>query len=149
MLHADLTDRIIGAFYEVYKRLKFGYLESIYGNAFEIELRLRGLRVARELPVEVFYRGHSAGMQRLDMVVQDVVVVELKASRLLDPSAEAQLMSYLRATRLEVGLLFHFGPRPSFRRFISTNDRGMFRRDAIQPTDLPASWSDGDAEASA
>lgn len=133
MLRPELTEGIIGAFYDVYNALHFGFLESVYAGALEAELRERGLDVAREVPIEVHFRGRIIGSHRLDMVVSDAVIVELKATRFLDSSAEAQVLNYLRATRLEIGLLLHFGPRPSFKRFISTNKPGMFFRDAVPP----------------
>lgn len=126
----ELTEGIIGAFFDVWNDLKFGYLESICVSALELELRTRGMGVQREFPVDVYYKGRVVGRQRLDLVVEQSVVLEVKASRVLDPSAEARIMSYLRATKLEVGLILHFGPRPSFRRFISTNRPERF---ALQP----------------
>ena len=114
------TRRILRAFYDVYNRLGFGFLESVYGNALELELREHGLLVRREMPVRVHYRGHPVGEFRADMVVEDVVLVEIKASRLLDPHAREQTLNYLRGTELEVGLILHFGTRPHFERLISS-----------------------------
>lgn len=86
--------------------------------ALERELRVRGHRVARELAVRVRYKGEEIGMQRLDMVVDDVLVVEAKATHVLHESATRQLYNYLRATNLELGLLLHFGPRAQFFRVL-------------------------------
>ena len=118
LLHAALTQSVIGAFYEVYNTLSHGYLESIYLAALERELLQRGHRVARELSVRVMYKGDEIGMQRLDMVVDDVLVVEAKSTRILHESASRQLYNYLHATSLEVGLLLHFGPQAQFFRIV-------------------------------
>jgi GxxExxY protein len=116
-----LTRRVIGAFYDVYNALGYGFLESVYKTALERELLERGLTVVREAGAEVRYKGAVVGVFRADLLVESRVVVELKACRRLDSAHPAQLMNYLRATDLEVGLLLHFGPRPAFQRFIATN----------------------------
>ena len=134
MLHAEITEQIIGAFYDVHNVLGFGFLESVYANALEHELRRRGLTVEREVAVDVSYRGEIVGRHRVDILVNGLVVVEVKASRFLDPSADKQTLNYLRGTSLEVALLLHFGPRPVFRRFISTNRHVPALRDAIPPS---------------
>jgi GxxExxY protein len=84
-----------------------------------------GLEVERETPVAVYFRGQTVGTFRADLVVESVVLLEFKAGARFDPTAEAQLLNYLRATRLEVGLILHFGVRASFRRRIVTNDRKL------------------------
>ena len=117
----ERTRSIIGAFYDVYNRLGFGFLESLYATALERELRARGHVVVRELAVRVMYRGQELGTQRLDMVVDELVVVEIKSTPLLPPVARRQLHSYLCATNLEVGLLLHFGPEPKVYRALSRN----------------------------
>jgi GxxExxY protein len=122
LLHDDLTHSVIGAYYEVYNTLGHGYRESIYLAALERELRTRGHRVARELSVRVMYKGEEIGMQRLDMVIDDVLVVETKSAHTLHESASRQLDNYLRATNLEVGLLLHFGPRAQFFRIVCEKD---------------------------
>jgi len=91
----------------------------------EVALRDDGLRVAREVPVSVHFRGRRVGTFRADMIVESVVLLEFKAGARLDPMAESQLLNYLRATRLEVGLILHFGAKASFRRRIVTNDRKL------------------------
>lgn len=90
-------------------------------TALERELRRRGHKVARELSVRVRYKGEELGAQRLDMVVDDVLVIEGKSTQALHPSATRQLYNYLRATNLELGLLLHFGPKPQFYRVICQN----------------------------
>ena len=118
-----ITREIIGGFFAVHKALGHGYLESVYGNALAIELTNRGLAVARESPVTVWYAGHAVGSFRIDMLINDRVVVELKASRVLSAVDRRQLLNYLRGTQLELGLLLNFGERPRFLRLNHTNDR--------------------------
>ncbi|HTE47189.1 MAG TPA: GxxExxY protein [Gemmatimonadaceae bacterium] len=123
LLHGDLTERIIGVFFQVHWELGHGFLESIYANGMHCGLAEARLRVQREVPVSVHFRGRRIGMFRADMIVESVVLLEFKTGERLDPMAGAQLLNYLRATRIEVGLILHFGPRPAFKRFIQTNDR--------------------------
>ena len=122
LLEERLTRSVIGAFYEVYNTLGYGFLEHLYVKALERELLARGHRVNRELSVRVIYKGEELGSQRLDMVVDGLVVVEVKSTSALDKIAPRQLQSYLRATNLEVGLLLHFGPQARFYRSICEND---------------------------
>ena len=117
-IHESLTRSVIGAFYDVYNTLGFGFLEHVYVVALERELRARGHSVARELGVTILYKGEELAVQRLDMVVDGVLIVEAKATFDLHPAATRQLLNYLRATRLEVGLLLHFGPKPTVRRVV-------------------------------
>lgn len=121
LIQEDLTRSILGAFFEVYTGLGDGYLEHLYVTAMEIELTDRGLRVARELGVRVYYKGHEIGFQRLDMVVEDLVVIEAKSAVELHKNATRQLFNYLRAPNLEVGLLLHFGREPHFYRVVCEN----------------------------
>jgi GxxExxY protein len=122
LLHEELTHSVIAAFYEVYNTLGSGFLEGLYLTALERELLKRGHKVSRELAVRVTYKGEELGSQRLDMVVDDVLVIEAKSTHALHPSASRQLYNYLRATNLELGLLLHFGPKPQFYRVICEND---------------------------
>jgi GxxExxY protein len=119
LIHEDLTRSVIGAFYEVYNVLGFGFLEHIYIPALEHELRARGHRIAREVWVTVFFKGMVMGKQRLDMVVDEKLVVEVKSTYDLRPGALRQLHNYLCATHLQVGLFLHFGPEPKFYRMVS------------------------------
>jgi GxxExxY protein len=112
MQHAELTEVIIGAFYHVYNRLGFRFLESVYAAALERALMKRGIAVAREVLVPVYFEGDLIAYQRLDMLVENTVVVEVKAGELLSRTAAPQLFNYLHATKLEVGLLLHFGREP-------------------------------------
>jgi GxxExxY protein len=110
------TRSVIGAFFEVYNSLGFGFLEHVYSAALELELTGRGHRVGREVSVAISYKGREISRQRLDMIVDDMIVVELKATEVLPPASLRQVFSYLRATYLRIGLLFHFGPTPAVRR---------------------------------
>jgi GxxExxY protein len=116
-----ISHSVIGAFFEVYNTLGEGFLEHVYALALEQEIRGRGHRVAREFAAPVPYKGRQLAVQRLDMVVDSRVVVEIKATHELHPSAKRQLFNYLRATNLEVGLLLHFGPKPRVYRQIATH----------------------------
>ena len=111
---------IIGAFYAVYNELGFGLLESVYAAAMESELYCRGHVVEREAWVDVFYGGHPVARQRIDMIVDRQVVLEIKATEQLPRFAQRQLLNYLTVTNLELGLLLHFGPEPKFYRMVST-----------------------------
>lgn len=116
LLHEETTEKILGAFYEVYNTLGYGFLEKYYEKALIIELERLGLEVRTQVPVQVHYKGVFLGDHFLDLVVDDKVIVEIKAVELLVPAHEAQLLNYLRATGMRVGLLVNFGRRPEFRR---------------------------------
>jgi GxxExxY protein len=121
LIEEELTRSIIGAFFDVYNTLGFGFLEHVYVMALERELRSRGHEVAREMCVRVIYKGEDLAAQRLDMIVDGKVIVEVKATAELQKYAPRQLYNYLKATNLEVGLLLHFGPEPAFHRLASSN----------------------------
>ena len=116
MKHEDLTERVIAAFYQVYNTLGWGFLEKVYRNALQFELRKRGLRVEHNQKIDVFYCGVHVGEYYADLVVEGVVILELKAVEHLLPEHEAQLLNYLKATSIDVGLLLNFGPKPQIRR---------------------------------
>ena len=103
--YGELTEKIIQVFYDVYNELGHGFLESVYRNAMEIGLRQSGLTVTRELPIAVWFRGEDVGDFRADLMVQDLVLLELKTAESISKSHEAQVYNYLRATKIEVGLL--------------------------------------------
>ncbi|HSA57741.1 MAG TPA: GxxExxY protein [Gemmatimonadaceae bacterium] len=121
LLEEPLTRSVIGAFYDVYNELGFGFLEHVYSLALERDLRARGHRVDREVIVTIRFRGEPLTTQRLDLVVDGRLIVEIKSTWDLPPSAKRQLHNYLRATDLEVGLLLHFGAQPAFHRLIASN----------------------------
>jgi len=118
---ADLTEKIIGVFYDVYNELGHGFLESTYAEAMIVALQQAGLSARREVSVPVWFRGTKVGQYFADLLVADTILVELKAARGIEPAHEAQLLHYLRATEIEVGLLLNFGVRPQFRRLLFDN----------------------------
>jgi GxxExxY protein len=120
LLHADLTEVVIGAFYYVYNRLDYGFLESVYAAALTRVLQRTGHHVAREARVVIDFEGEPLAAQRVDMLVDGVLVVELKSTHSLSKEDHRQLASYLRGSKLQVGLLLHFGPTPKFYRMVST-----------------------------
>jgi GxxExxY protein len=121
--HRELTEKIIATFYEVYNELGFGFLESVYEEAMLIALSAKGLKANQQIPIPVWFRGKKIGNFEADLIVEDVVILELKAVRLLDEAHKAQLLNYLRATEIEVGLLLNFGQRPEFKRLAFDNQR--------------------------
>ena len=125
--YADLTQRIIGVFFEVYNELGHGFLESVYQKSFEVAISASGLHVLTKIDVPVWFRGQQVGDFEADMLVERQVLLELKAGRALDSAHEAQLLNYLRATEIEVGLLFGFGVRPEFKRLAYDNRRKQHR----------------------
>jgi GxxExxY protein len=122
LIEEELTHSIIGAFYVVFNALGFGFLENIYAAGLEHTLTERGHKVAREVLVPIHCFGRILAHQRLDMIVDDKVVIEIKATETLHKDASRQLFNYLRATNLEVGLLLHFGRDPKFHRLVNTNE---------------------------
>lgn len=120
---AELTEKIIGIFFEVYNELGFGFLESVYQRAMEVALSEAGLAVQREILVPVHFRGKKIADFRCDLLVENRVPLELKAARTLEPAHEAQTLNYLRATPIEIALLFNFGPKPQFKRLAFHNSR--------------------------
>jgi GxxExxY protein len=126
--HKELTDTIIGVFFEVYNELGHGFLESVYEKAFEVALTAKGLDVCCQIAVPVWFRGHKVGDFTADVLVERTVLLELKAARTLDSAHEAQLLNYLRATEIEVGLLFNFGVKPEFKRLAFDNSRKKVRK---------------------
>ncbi len=125
--HADLTEKIIGIFYDVYNELGYGFLESVYEESLVIALREGGLTVDRQVPVPVWFRDHKVGEFRADILVEGSVLLELKSARVIEVSHEAQLLHYLKSTEIEVGLLLNFGSRPQFRRLLFDNERKKIR----------------------
>lgn len=121
--HQELTQVIIEVFYDVYNELGHGYLESVYEAAMTIALSEKGVRANRQQSLPVWFRGHGVGNFHADIVVEDVVIVELKAARNIESAHEAQLLNYLRASQIEVGLLLNFGPAPRIRRMVFGNDK--------------------------
>ncbi|MGY1520232.1 GxxExxY protein [Luteimonas sp. A482] len=116
LLHRDISRRVIGAFFETYNELGHGFLEGVYEAALAMRLEECGLTVERQMPIEVRFHGQVVGCFRADLLVEDCVLVEVKAGRGLLAAHEAQLLNYLKATGIQLGLLLNFGPRAEFRR---------------------------------
>lgn len=125
--HSELTDLIIGVFYEVYNELGYGFLESVYRNALQLALIEKGLSVEPEKAISVYFRGKKVGDFRADLVVNDLVLLELKTAEAIAIAHEAQVLNYLRSTALEIGLILNFGPKPQVRRLLFDNDRKQQR----------------------
>ncbi len=123
MLYEDKTRKIIKAFYKVYNTLGYGFLEKVYQRALLIELRKMGFYCMEEQKVEVYYEGELVGDYRADIVVDECIIIENKAAEALVEDHEFQLINYLKATNIEVGLLLNYGKKPEFKRKIFTNDR--------------------------
>lgn len=121
MLHSEITGKILEAFYKVYNTLGYGFLENVYEKAMLIELRKIGLFVERQKRIKVFYEGEQVGDYFTDLIVNNCVIIELKAAENLHPEHEFQLINYLKATEIEVGILLDFGKKPEFKRKIFTN----------------------------
>ncbi|MEK7067729.1 MAG: GxxExxY protein [Patescibacteria group bacterium] len=122
MKYEQETSLCIKAFYNVYNKLGFGFLEKVYEHAILIESRKLGLYCLAQVPIKVHYDGYLVGDYFADIVVNNVIIIELKAMESLCPEHEAQLLNYLKATDIEVGLLFNFGQKPQFKRMIFDNN---------------------------
>ena len=120
--HSDITKKIIKAFYEVYNELGHGFLEAVYEKSIFISLKNLGLEVTSQHPIPVYFKQNLVGNFIADLIVEDKVIIELKAVEHIIPQHEAQLINYLKATNIEVGLLMNFGNKPEFKRFIFTNN---------------------------
>ena len=123
MLHSDLSEKLLGCFFHVYREFGYGFLESVYSNALATELEYQGIPVQRQVTVELFHRGNRVGLYRIDLVVENRILVEVKSTRQLVEADERQLLNYLKATPIELGFLLHFGPQPKFLRRVLTQAR--------------------------
>ncbi len=119
--HSDITEKVIKAFYKVYNTLGYGFLEKVYENALHIELEQMGLSAYKQEPIKVFYENQEVGIYFADLIVEGLVIIELKATENLCEEHEFQLINYLKATELEVGLLLNFGKKPELRRKVFSN----------------------------
>ena len=140
--HGEITRKVIGAFFEVYYELGHGFLESVYAKSLQIALSSLGLDSHLKIDVPVSFRGKNVGTFEADMLVEKCVLVELKAVRALDKAHEAQLLNYLRATEIEVGLLLNFGIEPKFKRMAFDNSRKTVGRKSLSISDLLKKDSD-------
>ena len=121
--HDGLTEKIIEAFYTVYNTLGYGFLEKVYESALLIELKKLGLLAVAQFPIQVRYDGSVIGEYFADILVENRIIVEIKAAKTIGPEHEAQLLNYLKATSLEVDLILNFGPKAEFKRKIFDNFR--------------------------
>ncbi len=121
--HDDITEKIIEAFFRVYNSLGYGFLEKVYENALMLELKKMGLSALAQFPIRVMYAGESVGEYFADILVENRVIIEIKAARMIGPDHEAQLLNYLKATSTEVGLILNLGPKAEFKRKIFDNFR--------------------------
>jgi GxxExxY protein len=119
--HKEFTELIIKAFYNIYNTLGYGFLEKVYENSMMIELKLLGLNCEKQKPISVFYKNLNVGEYFADIIIENKVIVELKATEGICEEHEAQLLNYLKATEIEVGLLLNFGKKPQFKRLLYEN----------------------------
>jgi GxxExxY protein len=123
LLHQELTDVIIKTFYEVYNELGYGFLEKVYQNSLYLELKNKGYKVEAQKKIIVYYKGTEVGEYFADLIIENTVILELKAADGIVKDFENQILNYLRATDCEVGLLLNFGKKPEFKRKIYENNR--------------------------
>lgn len=123
LLHKEITDKVIKAFYKVYNELGFGFLEKVYENALFLELIAIGLYCEKQKQIKVYYNSQIVGEYFSDIIVNNCVILELKAAESLCEEHELQLINYLKATEIEIGLILNFGKKPEFKRKIFTNDK--------------------------
>ena len=124
-LYQEKTERIIKCFYKVYNTLGFGFLEKVYQNALYLELKKQGFQCHCQQPIKVYYENIQVGDYFADIIVDDCIILELKAMENLCEEHEFQLINYLKATNIEIGLLLNFGKKPECRRKIFSNDDKM------------------------
>lgn len=122
LLHEEITHEIINAFYAVYNKLGYGFLEKVYENSLVIELRKRNFICEAQSKINVLYDGEVVGLYFADVLVNELIILEIKAAENICSEHETQLVNYLKATKMEVGLVFNFGKRPQFKRKIYLNE---------------------------
>jgi GxxExxY protein len=124
-IHKELTEKIIGCFYTVYNKLGYGFLEKVYERALVIELEKSGLKVEQQKPIKVYYDKEVIGEFFADLIVDDLIIVEIKSAETICEGHENQLINYLKATCHELGLLLNFGPSPQVKRKIASKKRSI------------------------
>ena len=134
--HAEVTERIIAAFYSVYNTLGYGFLEKVYQNAMEVELPTRGLNIVPQAPLKVYYSGVVVGEYFADILVEGQVILELKAVERLIDIHGTQLVNYLKASGIEIGLVLNFGPKPQLRRKVFDHTHPTTFHDSSAPDEL-------------
>ncbi|MCA0364276.1 MAG: GxxExxY protein [Bacteroidetes bacterium] len=122
MKHDDITQRVIKTFFQVYNELGYGFLEKVYQNSFYLALKQEGLEVEPQKRIDVWFRGNKVGEYYADLIVENLVIIEIKAVEYLLAEHEAQLLNYLRGTDIEVGLLMNFGKKAEFKRKVYNNN---------------------------
>jgi GxxExxY protein len=128
LLHKELTDTILSSFFAVQMELGHGFLEKVYQNSLYIELKSRGLSVIPQIPIKVYYKGYAVGDYYPDLLVENTVILELKAAVSINYEHELQLLNYLKATEYELGYLLNFGKKGEFKRMIYTNDNKNLKK---------------------
>jgi GxxExxY protein len=123
LICSETTGPLIDLFFAVYKKLGFGFSEPLYSNAMVVAGRKVGLKIEQEVKISIFFEGVDIGTYRPDLIVNDTVIAELKACKIIIPEHEAQLLTYLKATSFEVGFLFNFGPKAQYKRMVYENRR--------------------------
>lgn len=123
LLHRNLSDSILKIYFEVYNELGYGFLEKVYQNAMYFELKSQGYKVEAQKQIKVYYKSQLVGDYFADLLIEDSIILELKACACIMDEHKAQLLNYLKVTELEIGLLLNFGTTPEFKRSIYTNDR--------------------------
>jgi len=121
--HKEITKPILKVFYDVYNQLGYGFLEKVYQNAMYFELKSQGYKVEAQKQIKVYFKKQLVGEFYADLLVEDSIILELKACECVSSSHIAQLMNYLKSTQIQVGLLLNFGETPEFKRIIYTNNR--------------------------
>lgn len=128
LIHENLSSKVLAAFYEVFKQLGYGFLEKVYQNALYFELKNRGFKVEAQRKYTVHYKGKLVGEYYADIIVEDVIILELKACKKLNKKHEVQLYNYLKASEIELGFVLNFGKKPEFRRIVLSNDFKDFKK---------------------
>lgn len=128
LLHKTITEDILKVYYDIYNELGCGFLEKVYQNSMYFELKSKGYKVEAQRPIKVYFKNQLVGEYYADLLIEDKVIVELKACELLMNAHVAKLMNYLKATEIEVGLLLNFGEEAEFKRIIYTNDKKYNRK---------------------
>jgi GxxExxY protein len=123
ILHKELSESILKVFYEVYNELGYGFLEKVYQNAMYLELKSQGFKVEPQRQIKVYYKNELVGDFFADLLINDVIILELKACESLVKAHYVQTLNYLKATNIEIGLLLNFGEKPEIKRLIFTNNR--------------------------
>ena len=121
--YVELTEKIIEIYYRVYNKLGYGFLEKIYENAMMIEFKKENISAVSQSAIKVLYEGEIVGEYFADILISDKIILEIKAAKNIAEEHEAQLLNYLKATNIQVGLLLNYGPKPNFKRKAFDNTR--------------------------